>query len=305
MERILAEESGNRIVYVVLHHEDEDSKYKDKEQRDLAEVSDDLLIKFITVAVPLCPITEVALSERRKLVAEHRDGQKDMELECVRLLEERDDLLFVVRENKTRKECRCSVDPPFTVEPEDLLVHPPFETVLEERFVRPPLVRPCPVCEVADAHAACTHREDKYEYDREAYGTVLDKAECQEEYEVQDSKDYREPCVSVHHRKARKVCEPLHLVERILDYEHQESVYQNVYIERNDDRLNDPLSDKTLEIIFLRIETLDKTKARAEEKDSYKVSAGIYEGRKDSFFLEERLLRDVMDNDSDSGKTPE
>ena len=228
-----------------------------------------------------------------------------MELKSVRLLEERDDLLFVVRENKTRKECRRSVDPPFTIEPEDLLVHPPFEAVLEERFVRPPLVRTCPVCEVADAHAADAHRKDEYEYDHEASGTVLDKAECQEEYEVQDSEDYREPCVSVHHRKARKVCKPLDLIERILNDKHQDAVDQNVYIERNDDRLNDPLPDKALEIILLGIEALYETEARAEEKDSNEISAGINECRENAFLLEERLLRDVMDNDSDSGKTPE
>lgn len=228
-----------------------------------------------------------------------------MELKSVRLLEERDDLLFVVRENKTRKECRRSVDPPFAVEPEDLLVHPPFEAVLEKRFVRPPLVRTCPVCEVADAHAADAHRNDEYEYDHKASRTVLDKAEAEEEYEIKDSENYREPRKSVHHRKAREVCEPLDLIERILNDKHQDAVDQNVNIERHYDRLNDPLPDKALEIILLGIETLDKTEARAEEKDRYEVSACIYECGKNAFLLEERLLRDVMDNDSDSGKTPE
>ena len=50
----------------------------------------------------------------------------------------------------------------------------------------------------------------------------------------------------------------------------QDPVYQNIYIERNYDRLNDPLPDKALEIVLLGIEALDETEARAEEKEIMK-----------------------------------
>jgi hypothetical protein len=126
----------------------------------------------------------------------------------------------------------------------------------------------------AEEHSQSYHEK---EYDHEADGTVLDKAEADVEYKIQDREDYWEPRISVHHGDAEKVGDPLCFIEMDLDDEHQDSVDKYVDIEGDNDGPYDPLADKAFKIILLGVEAFDESVAGTEKEDGYEVDAGVYE----------------------------
>ena len=139
-------------------------------------------------------------------------------------------------------------------------------------------------------HAADAHEDDECEDDRKACLAVPDESECKEEYEIKDRENDREPCVLVHHRDTCDISDPLFFLKMDLKEGVKCRIDQNVNIEREDDGLNDPLLDKTLEVVGLGIIALQKSVTGAEKEDRYKVSACIYEGQEYSFLLESLLL---------------
>ena len=56
MERVLAEETADRVAYVILHKEDEDRNGQDQEQRKLAEVSCDLIADLGSLQIEFRPL---------------------------------------------------------------------------------------------------------------------------------------------------------------------------------------------------------------------------------------------------------
>ena len=107
MKRVFAEESAYRIDYVVLHEEHEYRERENEHQRDLAEICQDLFVDLRTSHVEFRPVTEACLTVCVKAISSKGDEDQDKELGSVFVLEERNDLILVCRENKSRKECRC------------------------------------------------------------------------------------------------------------------------------------------------------------------------------------------------------
>jgi len=135
-------------------------------------------------------------------------------------------------------------------------------------------VPPCEMSVVAEADA---QSDDEDEHDRQAYGAVLDKAEAKEECEIKESKDYREPCVFVHHGKSQGVENPALLRELEACKIHEKAVDQDINVERDYDGFNYPVPDESLKVILLCVETLDKTVARAEKEDRDEVRSRVNE----------------------------
>ena len=90
---------------MILHEEDEYRNSEDKEQRHLAEICGDLIADLRSFSVEFCPVTELCLAKIGECEADFCDDNKDKEALPVVFLEESDDLLFEVCENKAREEC--------------------------------------------------------------------------------------------------------------------------------------------------------------------------------------------------------
>ena len=125
----------------------------------------------------------------------------------------------------------------------------------------------------AEEHSDGDHEQED---DNKAHGTALYEAEAEIENKIKKGKNDREPRISVHHGDSEEIRDPLCLVELPFNDQHQDSVDNDIYIERNDDRPDDPFPDKALKIILLGIETLDQTVSRAEKEDGYEVGTRIY-----------------------------
>ena len=151
---------------MVFHHEDDDRKTQEQEQRHLAEICLDLLFDAGTLAHPFCPVLELHLAERRQLEADYRDNEKQRELEDIELFEESRDLFFEVGEDKAGEECGSRVDPPFAAEPEGLLGLPP-ESLFGEGGVDPPVFSAIPPGEVSVVAEADAKADNNGKYDRE------------------------------------------------------------------------------------------------------------------------------------------
>ena len=300
MERILAEEARYGVAYVIFHHEDNDRKTEEQEQRHLAEICLHLLCDSGAVAVPFGPVTELCLSPGRELEEDHRDSQENEELNAVQLLEECYKILFVACENKSREECGCRVDPPFAVEPQGFFYLPPLSFGSRRR--KPPVVFSVPPCEMSVVAEADAQSDDEEEHDAKTYGAALDEAEAKKECEIKESEDYREPCVFVHHGKAQSVEDPALLRELEACEIHEQSVDQHVYVERYYDGLYDPVPDEALKVVLLCVEALDKSVTGAEKEDRNEVRACINERRENMILLEYLLLRNVVENDTDRCK---
>ena len=137
------------------------------------------------------------------------------------------------------------------MEPEYLFLHPPSSFIHEVIFAAPPVVGSCPPCTVAFDHTADTHEDYECEDNRKTSLGQFKQAECNEEYEIQYCENYREPCILVHHGKACEIEDKLLFFNR-KSYEGNEcAVDQDVDIEWDDYRLDDPLLDKALKIILL------------------------------------------------------
>ena len=103
--------------------------------------------------------------------------------------------------------------------------------------------------------------DDKYQNNRKAYRTVLDKAEAEEEYEIEQSEDNGKPGIFIHHGKAQEIEYPAFPGKLDARDQHEDTVDYNVHIKGKDDRLNDPVPYKALEVIFLSVKALDKSVA--------------------------------------------
>ena len=298
VQRVLSEETRYGVAYVVLHHDHENKQREHEQERDLHEVCGDLITDGRSVALPLGPITECGLTVIVQQAEQERDNDEDVQLEDVSLLEERHDLLLVVCKEESREERRRRVGPPFTVEPEDLLVHPPLVIILPPTVVHPPVIRSCPPCDVSADTCVDTQKNDDYADVDKAFYTAPLRPEVQIENDIKDCKNDRKPCISVHHRDAEEVSDPLQRFYRPLDQEHHDAVQDDIDIERDNERLNDSLIDESLEVILLCIVALQKAVAGAEEEQCDEVRTCIDEEREHSFFLEEILLRYVVKYDA-------
>ena len=156
---------------------------------------------------------------------------------------------------------------------------------------------------MAFEHTSDTHKDDECEDDLKAVLAVPAQAECNEEYEIKDSEDNREPSVLVHHGDAQEIKDPLFFVHRKSDEGDKRAVEQDVDIVGNNDRLYDPLFYEALKIIRLLIEALQKSVAGSKEEDGYEISTCINERKKDAFHLEDLFLRNVVEDYADGCKT--
>lgn len=104
MERVLAEETAYRVANVILHKEDVDRNWQDQEQRNLAEVSSELIADLWSLKIEFRPVTELGLTDIGDREAYFGNDYEDKETLPVILLEEGNDLFLVVRENKTCEE---------------------------------------------------------------------------------------------------------------------------------------------------------------------------------------------------------
>ena len=251
MERILAEETADGVAYVILHEEDEDRNGQDQEQRKLAEVSCDLIADLGSLQIEFRPVAELRLADVGYSEADFSNDDEDKETLPVVFLEEVDDLFLVVRENKTCQECGSGVDPPFAMEPEYLLLHPPCSFVHIVVFAAPPVVGTCPPCVVAFDHGAYSHKDYECEDDLKACLAVAEQTEGDEEQEIKDSEDYREPCKLVHHGNTQEIEDPLFIVHRKSYERYKCAVDQDVNIVGDDDRLNDPFLYEAFKITGL------------------------------------------------------
>lgn len=182
MERIFAEEAAYGVGYMIFHHEDDDREAEDQEKRNLAEVGLEFLDHACAVAVVFRPVAELHLAERGKLVEDHGDYEKHVELEHISLLEEARDLFLVVRENKSCKECGRRIDPPFSGEPECHVILPPFALVVER--IEPPVLRSVPWRKMSVPAEKAAQSDYEQEYHCKADGALLYEAEAQEEHEI-------------------------------------------------------------------------------------------------------------------------
>ena len=105
MERVLAEETADRVAYVILHKEDEDRNGQNQEQGNLAEICSDLIADLRSLQIEFCPVTELGLADVGDEKACFCYEDEEEETLPVILLEEGNDLFLVARENDTCKEC--------------------------------------------------------------------------------------------------------------------------------------------------------------------------------------------------------
>ena len=121
------------------------------------------------------------------------------------------------------------------------------------------------------------HTDDHKPNDGKAYRTILNKAERQEEYQIEDRQYHREPGIWIHHGKSRKIADPLRrrplhfydksIIDRIQDH---------IYIKRQQYRLNYTVSDKAFKVVFFCIQAFKKSIAGTEKEYRDEKSSGIY-----------------------------
>ena len=148
----------------------------------------------------------------------------------------------------TNKKSRAGINPPFSGDPENLLLSPPF--LMQRRsIVEPPVFWTCPPGEVSvytENHSK--QNNDTCHCDIRDF-LIFDIFENQIKCCIENSCNNRIPGILVHHCKAENICNPLCGGESFSTCKAGKSIDKNTDIIWNDESFENSFFHKTFKII--------------------------------------------------------